>query len=455
MLYAFLKFIVQLATRVFYREVSVKNKDLIPKEKNKALLIVANHPNTFMDPILIGSILTQEVHFLTNGGVFKTKFLHWLLGQLNMIPIFRSKDKNGGNKQNQKTFEKCYEHLKSQKSILIFPEGTSVIERKIRPVKTGTARIGLGAEVFNDFKTKVEILPIGLNYEAQNYFRSKVHIRIGEMIPIKNYKELLEENEDKAVRVLTQDIQTSLEKLTVVTENEQEDEMIRNIETIYKHEWQSELSSEQKEKDYVLAKVLTNAVAYFKKEDSKQITVLQTKLNTYFNELEQHNIHDRNIHSSTVNFLFDSLFLIIFSPIYLYGLLNNYLAYRLPSFLTYKITKDETYFAPITLSFGILSFSILYTLQIWSFYTYISSEPLPLIIYVTSLPITGIFTFSFWKKIQLFKQEMTWRKVKKSKEIAQKLHLQRQEIIELLTMHKKTFFENKEKNKKTEKIIQV
>lgn len=453
MLYAILKIIIRLATRIFYREVSIKNEHLIPTEKKKALLIVANHPNTFMDPILIGSILPQEVHFLANGGVFKTKFVSWILSQLNMIPIFRKQDKNGGSEQNQKTFEKCYEHLKSQKSILIFPEGTSAIERKIRPVKTGTARIGLGAETFNDFNTEVEILPIGLNYEAQNYFRSKVHIRIGETISIKDYKELLLQNEDKAIRTLTQDIQTSLEELTVVTENEQEDEMVKNIETIYKHEWESELSFVHEEKDYILAKELTNAVDHFKNEDPDQIKLLQTKLNTYFEELAQNNIHDKNIHSSTAHLVLDTLFLVVFSPIYLFGLLNNYVAYRFPAFLTYKITKDESYFAPIALSFGILSFGILYSLQGWLFYNYLSNSPLYFISYLISLPLTGLFTFSYWKKLQFFGQELTWRQLKSSKSIAKKLHIQRKEIINLLTEAKKSFFENKEKNKKTE-IIQ-
>lgn len=260
MVYTILKFIIRLATRIFYREISIQNKELIPKDKNKALLIVSNHPNTFMDPVLIGSILPQEIHFLTNGSVFKTKFHHWLLGNLNMIPIYRKKDKNGGSEDNLKTFEKCYEHLQEQKSILIFPEGNSYIERKIRPIKTGTARIGLGAETFSDFDVNVEILPIGLNYDAQNYFRSKVHVRIGKSIPIKQYKHLFEEDKDNAIRTVTNIIQEKLEELTIITENEQEDEMVKNLETIYKQEWNDEINHLSKEKEYVLAKELTNAL---------------------------------------------------------------------------------------------------------------------------------------------------------------------------------------------------
>lgn len=452
MVYSILKFIIRLATRIFYREVSIQNKQLIPKNKNKALLIVSNHPNTFMDPILIASILPQEVHFLSNGSVFKTKFHHWLLGNLNMIPIYRKKDKNGSNNDNQKTFEKCFEHLQKQKSILIFPEGSSYIERKIRPIKTGTARIALGAEAFSDFDANIEILPIGLNYDAQNYFRSKIHIRIGETIPIKKYQTLFEENENIAIQTITNTIQEKLEELTIITENEQEDEMVKNLETIYHHEWKKEINHLSKEKEYVLAKELTKAVTFFKKENSSMITLIQEKLSDYFQLLAKHNIHDKNIHSPTSNILLDGLFLLLTFPFYAFGLLNNYLAYKLPSFLTYKITKDESYFAPIALGFGILSFLIFYTLQGTLFYHFLES-PIFLFSYLISLPLSGLFTFSYWKKVQLFKQEIRWKKLKRIKQEAEKLNFKRAEIINILEKAKTSFFEAKE-NEKNTKIIQ-
>jgi 1-acyl-sn-glycerol-3-phosphate acyltransferase len=50
------------------------------------LLITANHPNSFLDAIIIGALFQQPVHFLARGDAFKKPWHRWLLEQLHMIP---------------------------------------------------------------------------------------------------------------------------------------------------------------------------------------------------------------------------------------------------------------------------------------------------------------------------------------------------------------------------------
>ena len=38
--------------------------------------------------------------------------------------------------KNEETFIKCYEHLENGGAILMFPEGISITERKLKPIKT-------------------------------------------------------------------------------------------------------------------------------------------------------------------------------------------------------------------------------------------------------------------------------------------------------------------------------
>jgi glycerol-3-phosphate O-acyltransferase / dihydroxyacetone phosphate acyltransferase len=99
MLYALLRLVVKIALRVFYTNVEVKTKAPIPAKG--PLIVVANHPNTFMDPIVIASILPQQVYFLTNGSVFKNPVIGWLLGKMNMIPIYRKQDIEGQTPDNR------------------------------------------------------------------------------------------------------------------------------------------------------------------------------------------------------------------------------------------------------------------------------------------------------------------------------------------------------------------
>lgn len=161
MLYSLLKVLMRITVRVFFRNVTVRNMELIPK--SGPLLVLANHPSTFMDPILIASMLKRKVYFLAKGELFKGSFLTWLFSRLNMIPVYRKQDDPSQMNKNKDTFVKCFEHLEKGGAILMFPEGTSITERKLRPIKTGAARIVLGAEARNDFKLGIQIFNIGLN----------------------------------------------------------------------------------------------------------------------------------------------------------------------------------------------------------------------------------------------------------------------------------------------------
>ena len=71
MLIAVLKFLMKLTTIGFFKKITVRNKEIIPKDG--PLMILANHPSTFMDPIVISTILKREVFYLAKGELFKSK----------------------------------------------------------------------------------------------------------------------------------------------------------------------------------------------------------------------------------------------------------------------------------------------------------------------------------------------------------------------------------------------
>ena len=50
-------------------------------------------------------------------------------------------------------------------------------------------------------------------------------------------------------------------------------------------------------------------------------------------------------------------------PLYLYGLVNNYLPYRIPSLVARRATKDVEFVAPIMLVVGMITFTLFYLCQ--------------------------------------------------------------------------------------------
>jgi glycerol-3-phosphate O-acyltransferase/dihydroxyacetone phosphate acyltransferase len=129
----------------------------------------------------------------------------------HIIPIIRKSDiKKREIISNEDAFAKCHEYLSEGRTFLVFPEGTSYYELKLREIKTGTARIALSFEDLNDFKGALRILPIALDYSDAVDFRSSIVVIINEPIIVENYKKQYALDMIKAVTELTEEIRNDI-----------------------------------------------------------------------------------------------------------------------------------------------------------------------------------------------------------------------------------------------------
>lgn len=423
MLYAILKFIFKTAMRVFFRQFKVENRERIPDKG--PLIVVSNHPATFMDPLVAASQLKQQVHFIAKGTLFKSAFNSWVLRNLmNAIPVYRRQDNPnpGHTQQNDAIFEQCFQFLGEKGTLIIFPEGTSINERRLQKIKTGTARIALGAEAQNNFELGVQILTIGINYSDAPTFRSDVWVNVDEPIRVADFKEAYEKDEFEAVRALTEVIRQRLEQNLIITDDEEEDEFVKNIEAIYKNQLIADLDLDPKEHAFTLTKGIVDAVNHFEAMDNERVDKLQESVESYMGKLEELDLEDcflaqdkkrnRNIFRDS---LWRMITLIVGFPIFLYGLLNNYIPYILPSKIANLLTKDEEYVGPIKMTSGIFTFSIFYALQTYLFHHYLAPNEWWTLGYFLSLPITGFFAMAYydhsdkvwthWRLLGLFYQK--------------------------------------------------
>src|ERR1051326_7760375 len=226
MLYSFLKVVFRITMRLFFRAYTVKGKENIPSAG--PVIFLANHPSTFMDPIVVAASINRKVFFLAKAEVFKGKFAQWLLPRFNMIPVYRAQDDPTQMHKNKETFKKCFEHLAKGGCILIFPEGISLTERKLKKIKTGAARIALGAEADNDFKLGVKIISVGLNYSDPHTFQSNLFVNVDEPISVRDYKEQYEKDAFASASALTEEIRARLEKQVVAIEDEKLDKLVKD-----------------------------------------------------------------------------------------------------------------------------------------------------------------------------------------------------------------------------------
>ena len=142
-----LKILIQAGLWLFCNKIQLKNKRLF-KTKGP-LLIIANHPNSFLDALIIGSYYKRRVYFLARGDAFKKPIHRFLLESLNMIPVYRLREGKEFLHLNDYAFNKSIDLLSKGFAVLIFIEGICINSNELQPFKKGTARILEGIQKQN------------------------------------------------------------------------------------------------------------------------------------------------------------------------------------------------------------------------------------------------------------------------------------------------------------------
>lgn len=173
--YKFLQYIVRFCLKLFCSNITIYNKHFLSAKG--PLLIVANHPNSFFDAIVISAFFKQKVYSLARGDAF-TKYWHRLiLKPFNMIPIYRISEGKNNLEKNYKTFARCKEILAEKGIVLIFIEGICKNTHQLLPFKKGATRI---VEDCLQQKIPLQIMPIALGYSSFNKLPLSVDVHLQE-----------------------------------------------------------------------------------------------------------------------------------------------------------------------------------------------------------------------------------------------------------------------------------
>ena len=199
--YQLVKFgMVYPGVHLFYRKIEVKGFDKIPRDK--PILVVPNHQNSFMDALLVTTSYKPTMFYLTRAQAFKQKIIGAILTALNMLPVYRVRDGFSSVQKNKAIFEKCLEYLANGNVILVFAEANHDLKRRVRPFSKGFTRIAFDAELRHNWEFDLQILPVGLNYSDHRFSRNKVSVVYGDPIPVAKFKEAFEADERKAANLL-------------------------------------------------------------------------------------------------------------------------------------------------------------------------------------------------------------------------------------------------------------
>jgi len=182
-IYEIFRIILVFGLRLFHKKFRVVGYENL-KGSEIPTIVVGNHQNALLDPILCCSVITQQLHWLTRSDVFKGGLISAFLSKANMLPVYREKDNVGDMRdRNEAIFQECYKRLNRGQWISLFPEGTHKGKKSLNtPLKKGVGRLIIGTFEANPNLQQIRILPLGLEYSEFFEKDGDFMLRIGKPI---------------------------------------------------------------------------------------------------------------------------------------------------------------------------------------------------------------------------------------------------------------------------------
>jgi 1-acyl-sn-glycerol-3-phosphate acyltransferase len=194
------------------------------------VLLIANHPNSLVDPILVLAAARRPVRFLAKAPLFEDYRIAWLLRSVGAVPVHRPQDDPARLARNADVLAAAGDALAGGSAIAVFPEGKSHSEPSLAPLKTGAARIALLAA--GKLGSAVPIVPIGLNLREKETFRSEALALVGAPV---EWTDLATRGaaDGDAVRELTQRMDNALRKVTLNVERWEDAPLVECAEAVW------------------------------------------------------------------------------------------------------------------------------------------------------------------------------------------------------------------------------
>lgn len=448
-LYRFVWSVIRWGLSLFFHKIEVRHGQNIPTQGPTVFL--ANHPSSTMDGLVLTTLTRRMVHYIGHAGLFAHRGKAWFLRSCGMIPVHRSPRETEKRESNIEAFRSCFQVLEKGGAISIFPEGISEETRHVQKIKTGAARIILEAERQNNYRLGVQVIPIGLHFFSRSRFRNKVLVNVGKPLGLRPYFALNKKDNIKAVRELTAEIQTRLENLTINIPHPELEQLVKDLEIVYRKELLSEFRAEKKSTpasvmEFVISQRMADCCEYYHEHQPQRVKQTQKMLRDYLRKLKRFHLKDAMLREKTSlgQLLKKEIWhmgkTIIGFPLAVYGLINNYLPYRITEQIAKKYMQERTKILTALFLGGGLTFLVFHVAQtflVWYFAGILWS-----VIYFISLPASGFFALTYTKWIREERQRISFSFYLFTKQhLVGKMRLARSELIAELDAIKKEYLQ--------------
>ncbi len=183
-----------------YNRTGVTGRKNVPR---KGGVILASNHSSYWDILILCASMWRTLHYLAKSELFKTRLTNFFFTSVGQIKVERGK----GDKR---ALVNAVEALKKGKTIVFFPEGTTVGGRELGRGHTGVARVALRA--------RVPIVPVAILNTWRIFPRGskmpkplKARIKFGKPICLEEFYG--KEDDREVTRMITDRIMGEIAKL--------------------------------------------------------------------------------------------------------------------------------------------------------------------------------------------------------------------------------------------------
>jgi 1-acyl-sn-glycerol-3-phosphate acyltransferase len=149
-------------------DLSVQGLEFVPR--SGPVIVAINH-TSFLDPMLVGSVMPRDVVMMAKAEAFRAPFLGLLVKWYGAFPIRRGE-------VDRDALKKALEVLRAGEALLMAPEGTRSTDGRLQPGFDGLALIAV--------RTQAPILPFAIaggrpfSTNLKRFKRSRICVNIGQ-----------------------------------------------------------------------------------------------------------------------------------------------------------------------------------------------------------------------------------------------------------------------------------
>jgi 1-acyl-sn-glycerol-3-phosphate acyltransferase len=359
--------LARLVLRIWFREVEVCGAERIPPDR--PLVLVANHVNGLIDPLMLMAPLPVQPRFLAKSTLWKIPPLRPFLRLAGSIPVYRPQDKEDTSR-NAETFARAGEVLAERGAIALFPEGKSHSQPGLQPLRTGAARIVLEAERKHP-GLGVRIVPVGLLFDAKETFRSRALVQVGEPLDPAPEIAMPESDPMAAVRALTARIDDALQEVTLNYETWEDARLIARAADLYRRRAPELPGRGRLSEGFTYRRAFLEGYERLRERHPDRVAAAADAVREYDRLLRAFGLRDDQVAaayppSPVLRFVGRTLLLLLLHlPVAVVGTLLSYPVYRIVGPLVRRLTRDPDQVATLKVIGSFFFFPLAWLAEGW------------------------------------------------------------------------------------------